>query len=473
MLRIARLSLLVGAGLLLAAEPAWADDTIGASPPSSIDELLRRIRELEEKDGRWQRELEHQQQEIDELRQQVGDNWLTERRAEEIRNLVSDVLADADTRSTLMQDGMTAGWSEQFFLASGDGRFKLQVSGLQQFRYIWNFHDQADKYRGGFENTRTKITLRGHVISRDLTYLIRGNFSRNGGNFGLEDAWLRYHLTNEWNVRFGQFKLPFNREELVSPAKQLAVERSLVNESLNLGRSQGIEFAYADEANRLSLAFSDAGQDQVGGFNLVGTSGLNSPAFAEDTEFAFTTRYEYLAAGNWGQFDDFTSPVDEEFGLLLGIGAHYQQDEFTGGFSFGRNEERWFAGTFDVSAEWGGANAFASFSYHYIDDPSFGAVNVYGVVGQAGVYLTPKFELFTRFEWGTFNISVADFHDLYLITFGGNYYFDGHDIKLSADIGVGLYAVESPWDSDLAGWRIDGNSAEPQVVIRTQFQLLF
>ena len=473
MLRIARLSLLVGAGLLLAAEPVGADDAIGASPPSSIDELLRRIRELEETGDRRQRELEHQQQEIDELRQQVGDNWLTERRAEEIRNLVSDVLADADTRSTLMQDGMTAGWSEQFFLASGDGRFKLQVGGQQQFRYIWNFHDQSDKYRAGFENARTKITLRGHVISRDLTYLIRGNFARSGGTFVLEDAWLRYHLTNEWNVRFGQFKLPFSREELISSARQLAVERSLVNESLNLGRSQGIELAYADEANRLSIAFSDAGQDQVGGFNLVGTNAQNTPALAEDTEFAITTRYEYLAAGNWGQFDDFTSPVDEEFGLLLGVGAHYQQDEFTGGFSFGRNEERWFAWTFDVSAEWGGANAFASFFHHYIDDPSFGAVNVYGMVGQAGVYLTPKFELFTRFEWGTFNIKVADFHDLYLITFGGNYYFDGHDIKLSADIGVGIYAIESPWNSDLAGWRTDANSAEPQVVIRTQFQLLF
>ena len=68
MLRIARLSLLVGAGLLLAVEPSLADD---ASPPSSIDELLRRIRELEETGAHRQRELEHQQQEIDELRQQV------------------------------------------------------------------------------------------------------------------------------------------------------------------------------------------------------------------------------------------------------------------------------------------------------------------------------------------------------------------------------------------------------------------
>ena len=468
MRRTGTLALLIGAGLLLQAAPALADD---APPPN--DDLLQRLRVLEERDARHQRELEQQQHEIDELRQQVGDNWLTERRADEIRNLVADVLADADTRSSLMQNGMTAGWSEHFFLASGDGRFKLQVGGQQQFRYIWNFHEQPDQYRGGFENTRTRLTIRGHVISPDLTYLVRGGFSRNSGIFGLEDAWLRYHLDNQWSVRFGQFKLPFNREELVSPAKQLAVERSLINESLNIGRSQGIEASYTDATRRVSFAFSDAGHDQVGGFGLVGTAPQNTTALSEDTEFAFTGRVEHLAAGSWSQFDDFTSPVEDEFGLLLGIGAHYQVDESTGSFTFSRNEERWLAWTADVSVEWGGASAFTSFTWHYIDDPSFGQVTVYGLVAQAGAYFTPKFELFTRFEYGMFDIEVADFANLFLLTIGGNYYFDGHDLKLTADIGFGYSQVASAWDSDLAGWRPDGMGADPQVVIRTQFQLLF
>ncbi len=466
----ATLALLIGAGSLLQAAPALADAAAG--PPPN-DELLQRVRELEERDARHQRELERQQHEIDELRQQVGDNWLTERRADEIRSLVADVLADADTCSTLMQNGMTAGWSEHFFLASGDGRFNLQVSGMQQFRYVWNFHEQSDQYRAGFENTRTKLTLRGHVISPDLTYLVRGNFSRSGGGFDLQDAWLRYHLNNEWNLRFGQFKLPFNREELISPAKQLAVERSLINESLNLGRSQGIEITFANQTNRASLAFSDAGDDQIGGFGIVGTTPQNTRALGQDTEFTFTGRVEHLAAGSWAQFDDFTSTVDDEYGLLLGIGAHYQQDEYTGSFSFGRNEERWLAWTADVSVEWGGANAFMSFTYHYIDDDRFGQVTVYGLVAQAGAYITPKFELFTRAEYGLFDIEFANFANLYLITFGGNYYFDGHDLKFSADIGLGISQVASDWDSDLAGWRTDGRGADPQVVIRTQFQLLF
>ncbi len=470
MRRIGTLAMLIGVGSLLQAAPAMADD---AFQPPSNDELLQRLRVLEERDARQQRELEQQQHEIDELRQQVGDNWLTEHRADEIRNLVADVLADADTRSTLMQNGMTAGWSEHFFLASGDGRFKLQVGGLQQFRHIWNFHAQPDQYRAGFENTRTKLTLRGHVISPDLTYLVRGNFSRSGGGFSLEDAWLRYHLNNEWNFRFGQFKLPFNREELISPAKQLAVERSLINESLNIGRSQGVELTYTDATNRASLAFSDSGDEDLGGFGLVGTGSQNSPALSEDTEFTFTGRVEHLAAGSWAQFDDFTSPVDDEYGLLLGIGAHYQQNEYTGAFSFGRNEERWLAWTADVSVEWGGANAFASFTYHYVDDDSVGQVTVYGLVAQAGAYFTPKFEYFTRVEYGLFDVDAANFANLYLVTFGGNYYFDGHDLKLTTDIGFGMSQIATAWNSDLAGWRSDSFGADPQVVIRTQFQLLF
>ena len=470
MRRTGTLAMLIGAGLLLQAAPALADD---APQPPTNDDLLQRLRDLEERDARHQRELEQQQHEIDELRQQVGDNWLTERRADEIRSLVADVLADVDTRSTLMQNGMTAGWSEHFFLASGDGRFKLQVSGQQQFRYVWSFHDEPDKYRAGFENTRTKLTLRGHVISPDLTYLVRGNFSRNGGGLSLEDAWLRYHLNNEWNFRFGQFKLPFNREELVSSAKQLAVERSLINESLNLGRSQGVELTYTDTTNRASLAFSDAGDDQVGGFGLVGTSPQNTTALTEDTEYAFTGRVEHLAAGSWAQFDDFTSPVDDEYGLLLGIGAHYQQNEYTGAFSIGKNEERWLALTADVSVEWGGANAFTSFTYHYIDDDSVGQLTVYGLVAQAGAYFTPKFEYFARFEYGLMDAETVNFANLYLVTFGGNYYFDGHDLKLTADIGFGMSQVANNWNSDIAGWRTDGSIDEPQVVLRTQFQLLF
>ena len=76
--------------------------------------------------------------EIDALKAQVaqlstGDDWLTEQRSDEIRGLVQDVLADADTRASLLQSGMTAGYDKGFVVGSADGNFLLKINGYTQF----------------------------------------------------------------------------------------------------------------------------------------------------------------------------------------------------------------------------------------------------------------------------------------------------------------------------------------------------
>ena len=451
--------------------------TLGQVPDG--DPVDERLEAMERSLKALRQENAVMQAEIGELRGRLGENWLTEQRAQEIRGLVADVLADADTRASALSQGITAGWSEHFFLASPDGRFKLQFAGLLQFRYVWSFHDQADRFRSGFENTRTKLIFSGHVFNPDIEYLVQGDFGGSGrgilstdrddGTLILQDAWIRYQLTDAWSVRFGQFKLPFNREELVEPSRQLAVERSLVNESLNIGRSQGIELTYHDDLWKATLAVSDAGEDSIGNFALVGTQPQNTPWSAEDTEYAVTGRVESLLAGSWGQFDDFTSLPGEAFGVLLGLAIHAQRNEANGA-AFGVKAQ-WYAWTADASVEWGGANAFASFTHHYTDTAAFGQINTYGVVLQGGVYFTAKFEAFARFEYGA--LDRFDFADLTLLTLGGNYYFEGHDAKLSADIGFGISRIDGPWDSDIAGWRVESEGAEPQVVIRSQFQLQF
>ena len=452
--------------LVVAAAAGGGDEPEDESRKPTVGELLERIERLE-------RDKYQMQDEIDELRTQVGDDWLTQQRAQEIRNLVSEVLTDADTRANLLQDGMTAGWDGHFFLASTDGRFRLQLDGLIQTRFLWNFHDQSDRFQWGFENTRTRMTFSGHVFSPDLTYLVRGDWGRSGGGNILLDAWIRYYLTDEWSIRVGQFKLPFNREELVGPAYQQAIERSLINESFNIGRSQGIVLEYLDRTTRFDFMYSDAGTDNIGGFNLIETRPSNTPWSTPALgEWAFTARYEKKLAGSWEQFVQLTSPPGDEFGLLVGIAGHAQRDERTGSSTAGRDEERWLAATADVTALFGGASLFGSLTYHYVDDPTFGNFNFWGLVLQGGTYFTEKLEGYARFEWG-YSKSDFDFEDLYLLTLGANYYFDGHDVKLSADIGVGLDTIGSVWDSDIAGWRVESPRAAPQVVIRTQLQLLF
>ena len=157
--------------------------TLGQAPEG--DAVDERLEAMERSLDALHQENAEMQAEIGELRGRLGENWLTEQRAQEIRGLVADVLADADTRASALSQGMTAGWSEHFFLASPDGRFKLQLAGLLQFRYIWNYHDQPDRYMYGFENTRTKLIFTGNVISQDWRYKLEGNFARDGGEFEL------------------------------------------------------------------------------------------------------------------------------------------------------------------------------------------------------------------------------------------------------------------------------------------------
>jgi len=453
--------------------------------------MEQRFREMSERIDALERDNEGLRGEVGRLRAETGESWLTERRASEIRSLVTDVLADADARSSLQGNGMTAGWDDGFFLASPDGRFRLEIDGQLQFRYIMNRRDrsgpfdQIDRYSGGFENTRTRLTLRGHVFSREFTYLVRGGFSRGGGgdarddfneppggDFKLYDAWVRYQFDDLWSLRFGQFKLPFAREELVSSARQLTVERSLINESLSLGRSQGIELAYTGDWLRWNFAFSEGGTDNLLGLGiLANTQPPNSPWNTETAEYAFTTRGEWLIAGDWSQFSQFTSPPEDPFGALMGIAAHFQQRQFgTAG-----NDNTWLGLTADVSLAFGGANVYTAATYAHVDNQQFGAFDIFGAVVQGGFYVAPKTELFARGEFGYIRSKddIVDPDNLWIATIGINQYFDGHDLKFTADLGIGLDDISQFWINSNTGWRADGNNTSPQFVIRTQFQLLF
>jgi hypothetical protein len=484
--------------------PLFAAPSVLASTTSSPD-LETRLEQMQQEIERLREENKSFREVIDQLRAATQDDWLTEQRAEEIRGIVYDVLADADTRSNLVGDGLMAGWRDGFFLASADGRFKLNISGQVQFRFLYNYHDQTPgafeqpanvvegKHKRGFENTRTRLAFSGHLFTPDLTYFVRGNFRRDrqeipqGGGFFLEDAWLRYHLNNEFSLRIGQFRLPFTREFLVDSSRQLAVERSVIDNELNIGRSQGIEVTWASGASKFSGAFSDGGVDNLGGPQpgiAVFHDPRSSAALRTGAEYAWTFRYEHLVAGSWEQFQDITSPMHDEFGVLIGVAGHMQRTEATGQppnpFQPGRRDIKWFAYTVDASIEFGGANLFGSFTHHYIDQPTR-HINIFGVVAQGGMYITPKIEAFARYEFGKWSFDAPpgneDFIEpLHMVTTGVNYYLDGHDVKWTTDIGVAFTQVGRGWGrspAGITGWRSENTEAKPQIVFRTQFQLLF
>lgn len=400
---------------------------------------------------------------------------------DEIRALVADMLADADTRSSLLQSSGTAGHDGEFFLASPNGDFRLVIDGQIQFRYNVNGQDPGpvgtanDDFETGFQTRRTKLVFRGTAFD-NFFFKVQGAFNRAGGGFGLQDAYVGYKFDNGLKVKWGQFKSPFLREELISSKRQLAADRSFTNEVFNQGRSQGVMAEYTTGALRFMGSFTD-------GFNSINT-GIG----ADPADYAFTGRIEYLGAGSWDQFRDFTSPMGSEYGVLLGLAAHWQDGVDAPGVA----AVDMFSWTADVSVEGDGWSVFGAFMGNHINNnggtlaavipgasAALGsATDEYGFVLQGSVYIVDDIETFLRWD-GIIPASGSAFNT---ITAGANYYLHGHAAKFTLDV---QYFFDDPASSNFAGTFGSGAGTgigyvpgavpftEAQFSLRAQFQLLF
>ncbi len=511
-----------------------------------IDDMARRLDALEKRNA----ELQGQ---VVELKSQNGEQWLTEERAAEVRELVKDVLADSATRTSLQSNGATAGWDNGFFIASPDNRFRLEIGGLVQARWVWSSmrapytadgivptgnpnipqvtYDQTLN-RSGFDVHNIELWAQGHVISPDIQYMLKGIFSNssstaqqpssNGtnvggfvgettsGSFQLLDAWVRVNLTDDWSVRVGQFRAPYGREFLVLEQYQMAVDRSLVSLHYGMGYTQGLELEWLSNEARWRFSVNDGGNDNIAGAGqVVGSHPLNSPWFEQQSIWGVTTRFDWKGSGGWQQFDQFTSPDGSEPGWLWGFAVNAQgtkPSEIYGqqqnvALSTSSDTNTWVGITTDFTMQFGGASLFASAYYNYVESyaafyrnsvnsvsPSTqtvnaGGVNALGITLQGSVYLAPKWEVFTRYEYMHLTASNADALSatqvgnfllnqghVSILTTGLNYYIDGQDAKVTADFGYGFTPIYPSAATPSTGWRA---SESDEFVVRAQMQLLF
>lgn len=416
--------------------------------------------------------------------------------ADEVRAIVAEMMADAETRSSMLQSGGVAGYDgSKFFLASGDGNFRLNVGGQIQFRYYVNFRSDDDgvvgfdpdtgdpilaqqsEFETGFQTRRTKLFFNGHVYDPNLFYSVSGNFSSDGGGFDLEDAFVGYRWDNGFSFRWGQFKLPYMREELVQSQHQLAVDRSIVNEVFNQGRSQGVELAYEQESWRAALAFSDGFNSANSEFATGPVLNANGYPAGGEADYAFTARVEFLFSGAWAQFKDFTSPAGSDFGLLLGVAGHIEGGDDLGAPGTGfRGDSYTYAGvTADLSLEGDGWNAYVAFVYSHIDPKDTSELNDYGIVLQGGFMLpNTDWELFGRYDVYFPDDDRASDDTFNTITIGANYYMHGHAAKFTADL---MWFIDDVSRATLFGSNPGigflGDTDDNELVFRLQFQLLF
>lgn len=510
--------------LLLSATAALMAITAPALGAGQVDEdILKRLDALERRNDELERRNRDLAGEIATMKAERGEEWLTEERARQIREIVEDVLADADSRASLRQDGMTAGWNDGFFMASQDGRFKLQVGGLLQTRFLWSHirggqtdpgvqDRKQDRY--GFDLPNTELWFRGHVFGSAVQFMVKTRFTndtaiavgRDGpvnlgnasGSLQLLDAWIRFNLDNNWSFRVGQYRAPYSREFLIPEQYQMAINRSIVNEHYGLGYTQGIELDYRGDDWHWVLSLDDGGTDNVAGplLGVVGSDPINSPWSLQQSDISVTTRLEWKPFGAWRDFMEMTSPMGRAQGWLVGAAFHFQQSQPPAVnvpvARPGSPYTYWFGWTVDTQYNFGGASLYGAFYYNYIEAPlafirtgfgapsptNIGVVNAWGLVLQGALYVAPKWEVFARYELGNWratgqrNLPVAlrSPSMLNLVTVGVNWYLNGQDVKWTLDAGYAFNAISPQFGDVPAGWRV---ASSDEIVVRTRLQLMF
>ncbi len=419
---------------------------------------------------------------VDELRQMVvdlqsevaglknqDDHWLNEQRSDQVRSLVHDVLADADTRSSLQGDGVSAGYNKGAFLQSSDGNWKLKINGQLQSRWLYNDANGLDSQHG-FEQRRTKVIFSGHIIDPSWVFKIATKWLSSGGS-STEDAWAGKKFDDGGWFKFGQFKQNFLRENIISSSKQLAVESSMLNNAFKYGWSQGLEYGWKNDDVKIIAQYTD-------GPGQSSTAALSAPtnAWVARAEFRF-------GDAGWKDFDYLTSKSGAKSGWLIGV-AYENYDNDSATFEYGNaNANESNGWTVDVSYRSDGWNVFG-----YIvettgkNTANADEVDSSGWLLQGGFLATDNVELFAQYQEGEVSGSNMDMD---AIRFGFNYWptAGSNNIKWSTDVawagktitngGAVAGTPSADWVSSGNGWRADTGSEKDQMLLRTQLQILF
>ncbi len=315
--------------------------------------------------------------------------------------------------------GGRAAWADKpLTLESDDGKFELKFGIQLQPQYQFVSIEGHGK-TNSFQIRRGRLIFSGHAFTKELTYKVQ--FEAVGGRTtnaspgvaytgpNLRDAYINYDFGHGIQVKAGQFKAPYNREELTSSTKLQFVDRSVNNEAFSFGRGLGIEmhgkpvdrwleysvFAVND-GNNINAANRNL-MFLVGGrlvFNILGEPGYT----ISDLDFSETPK---LAVGIAGNYNRLGGTVPEATTI---------------------------ATTSDVILQYRGFSLYGEGNYLRNHTAK---TNTFGFLGEAGYFLIPKrFEVAGRFAGVVPTGGVTKGYEAGACF---NYYFFGHNLKIQAD----------------------------------------
>jgi len=398
-----------------------------------------------------------------------------------------DALVAREALSQSADTGVTAGYDNHFFIKTTDDNFRLDFGARMQFRHTYGMLDSAGQDNGvsssRFEIERNRFYVTGKAM-KNISFMLQLDIDDDGDHSAdLYNAWVAYAFSPEFGLRFGCNDLQYGKQRPTSSGKFMGIDRMMVAQVYDMGRSTGVEAFGSLPVGDVKMAYS------AGLFNGLKDE-ENTGLEDSDNNPVFVSRVMIPLMGTVKDFSNESDLAYHKTPAMM-IGASYafannkDQDGLAGsdtlgilvlkqdgtyGTASGEGEVNMFGA--DLSYKCNGFSATLEGFYQRatfdnlvagVDGVAFDNL---GWIAQAGQFIDPeKFELFARIG----GVSVDCDEDMYEYSGGWNYYINGQDLKLSMDI---TYIDELVNTSSTANYN-QGVNGESLFLVRTQLQFQF
>jgi phosphate-selective porin OprO/OprP len=193
---------------------------------------------------------------------------------------------------------VSAGFGQGVAIESDDRRFSLNLRARFQTRVTY-LHAEGDASAdaSSLEVRRAQLILAGRFFGDAADYYLQVGFGSRDADpvapVPLRDAFVTWHMLPHADLRFGQMRVPYERQLMTSSSALQLVDRSIVASEFGLDRDAGIQ-----------LLHSDVGQGHRRfAYHLGAFSGDGRNHESLKPGFLYLARLTYLP---WGAFDELS-----------------------------------------------------------------------------------------------------------------------------------------------------------------------
>ncbi|MGQ0792522.1 MAG: porin [Deltaproteobacteria bacterium] len=333
-----------------------------------------------------------------------------------------------------------AGYKDGIFIKTDN--FSLKFNTLFQGQFFVNDFDSEKNAdpdpRASFQIRRLRIFFTGNGFYPWLKYTIQLDADRGSG-FGLRDAHLDFARYREATLRFGQYKAPFQREEINGDSLLQFADRSIVNEEFTLERDIGLTL--------YGMLLGDTVEYHAGVFNGAGRNAAQNL----DENFLYVARAVFSPFGEYkysqGHLEDPSKPLlaigaavaaipdfnPSSSGQGEGIGSRANLARAVLDIDPETVEADVVQFTADLAFKYAGFSAEAEYDLRRISPDSADSATGHGFRGQIGyLILPPNVDVAFRYAIVDPNGDISN-DKRQEFTPSVSYYFFGHRLKLVSD----------------------------------------